>query len=59
MSLLSVFLATLAFFVATFAIRRTLDRMDIPRGMTRGLVIFSLALAASYAVAVLVDYFVS
>jgi len=59
MSLLSVFLATLAFFVATFVIRRTLDRMDIPRGMTRGLVIFSLALAASYAVAVLVDYFVS
>jgi hypothetical protein len=56
MSLLSVFLATLAFFVASFLIRRTLDGMDIPRGMTRGLVIFSLALAVAYGVAIIVDF---
>ena len=53
--MLSFFLSTLAFFVAGFFIRRYLDDMGVPKGMTRGLVVFVIALAAAYAVAWIVD----
>jgi hypothetical protein len=53
----SLILSTIAFFVASYFIRRYLDEMDIPRTMTRGFVIFVLALAVSYGVAVLVGLF--
>jgi hypothetical protein len=53
--MLSFFLSTDAFFVAGFFIRRYLDDMGVPKGMTRGLVVFVIALAAAYAVAWIVD----
>ena len=53
--MLSFFLSTIAFFVAGFFIRRYLDDMGVPKGMTRGLVVFVIALAAAYAVAWIVD----
>jgi hypothetical protein len=53
--MLSFFLSTVAFFVAGFFIRRYLDDMGVPKGMTRGLVVFVIALAAAYAVAWIVD----
>ena len=53
--MLSFFLSTIAFFVAGFFIRRYLDYMGVPKGMTRGLVVFVIALAAAYAVAWIVD----
>lgn len=55
--MLSLILSTIAFFIASYFIRRYLDQMEIPRTMTRGLVIFVLALAVSYGVALLVDMF--
>ena len=57
--MLSLVLSTIVFFVASYFIKRYLDGIDIPKSMTRSLVIFCLALAVSYGVAVVVDFFVS
>ena len=54
--MLSLVLSTVAFFVAAYFIKRYLDGMDIPKGMTRSVVIFTLALAASYGVALIVGW---
>jgi hypothetical protein len=55
--MLTLILSTIAFFVATYFIRRFLNEMGIPRTVTRALVIFILALGVSYGVALLVDLF--
>ncbi len=49
--ILSLVVSTIAFFVASYFIKRYLDDMDIPRGMTRSITIFVLALAVAYGVA--------
>ena len=51
----SVFVSTIAFFVASYFVKRYLDGIDIPKGMTRSLMIFSIALAIAYGVALIVD----
>jgi hypothetical protein len=48
-------LSTVAYFVASVFIKRYLEDMGIPRDMTRGLVVFVLAVAVAYSVAFLVD----
>ncbi len=53
--MLSLALATIAFFVASYFIKRYLDEIGIPKTLVRGLVVFALALAAAYGVAFLVD----
>ena len=53
--MLSLVLSTVAFFVASVSIKRYLDGVGIPKDMTRGLVVFVLALAVAYGVAFLVD----
>jgi hypothetical protein len=53
--LVSIVLSTIVFFVAGFFIKRYLDGMDIPKGMTRSITIFVLALGVAYGVAFLVD----
>ena len=53
--MLSVVLSTVAFFVASFFIKRRLEGMDIPKGMTRTIVVFTLALAVAYGVAFLTN----
>jgi hypothetical protein len=55
--MLSIVLSTVAFFAASFFIKRHLDDMGIPKTMTRGLVVFVLAAAVAYGVAFLVDLF--
>jgi hypothetical protein len=55
--MLTLVLSTIAFFVASYFIRRYLDEIGIPRTVTRALVIFILALGVSYAVALLVGLF--
>jgi len=52
----SIVLSIIAFFVATYFLKRYLDSMDIPKGMTRGALIFSIALLISYLVSFAVDY---
>jgi uncharacterized membrane-anchored protein len=54
--MLSVVLSTIAFFVSSYYIRRYLENMGLPKGMTRGVLVFSLALIISYAVALAADY---
>ena len=51
----SLAISTIVFFVAAFLVRRWLDGMDIPKGMTRSIVIFVAAAVVSYGVAYLVD----
>jgi len=54
--MLSIFLSTIAFFVASYFIKRYLDDNGIPKGMTRSLFILCLAALISYGVAIAVDY---
>ncbi len=54
--MLSVILSVIAFFAASYFLRRYLDSMDIPKGMTRGTLIFSIALLISYLVALATDH---
>ncbi len=48
--------STIAFFVASYFIKRWMDDNDIPKGMTRSLSIFALAVAVSYGVGWLVGH---
>jgi VIT1/CCC1 family predicted Fe2+/Mn2+ transporter len=50
----SLVLSTIAFFAASYFIKRWMDENDMPKGMTRSLTIFALALAVSYGVGWLV-----
>jgi hypothetical protein len=54
--LLSLVISTVAFFVAAYFIKRYLNGMDIPKGMTRSIVVFTLALAIAYGVALVVGW---
>lgn len=51
-----IILSTLAYFLASYYLRRYLDDIGIPKGLTRSVLIFSLALIIAYAVALAVDY---
>lgn len=55
----SLVVSIIAYFVAAHYIARYLDRIDIPKGMVRGLSIFVLAAAVSYGAAALVGLLVS
>ena len=50
--------STIAFFVASYFIKRWADDNDIPRGMTRNLAVFAVALILAYGVAWVVDQLV-
>jgi hypothetical protein len=50
----SLVASTIAFFAASYFIKRWMDDQDFPKGMTRSLSIFALALAVSYGVGWLV-----
>jgi VIT1/CCC1 family predicted Fe2+/Mn2+ transporter len=52
----SIVLSTLAFFLAGYFAKRYLESIDIPKGFTRGTVIFCVAALVSYGVAALVDW---
>lgn len=55
--MLGLVLSTIAFFVASYFIKRYLDDMDIPKGMTRSIVIFVGAAMIAYGIAFGVDHF--
>ena len=52
----NLILSTIAFFVASYFIKRWMDDNDIPKGMARSVMIFTLALVVSYGVGWLVDH---
>jgi VIT1/CCC1 family predicted Fe2+/Mn2+ transporter len=51
----SLIVSTIVYFIAAFLIKRWLDGMDIPKSMTRSLVIFVGAAIVSYGVAYVID----
>jgi hypothetical protein len=53
--MISLVLSIVAYFAASVFIKRYLENMGIPKDMTRGLVVFVLALAVAYSVAFLID----
>ena len=54
--MLSIFISTIVFFIAAWYFRRYLDEQEIPKGMTRGVLIFTLAAAVSWGVSALVNW---
>ena len=57
-SLTSLIVSTIAFFVASFLAKRWADDNDLPKGMTRGAAIFAVALLVAYGAAWLVDHLI-
>ena len=51
----SLIASTIAFFAASYFIKRWMDENDIPKGVTRNVTIFALALAVAYGAGWLVD----
>ena len=54
LNMTSIVISTIAYFIAAYYIKRYLEEMGIPKGMTRGMVVFIGAAAVSYGVAYLV-----
>jgi hypothetical protein len=52
---LSIVISTIAFFVASYYLKRWADDNEIPKGITRSLCIFILAIALAYGAAWAVD----
>jgi len=57
-TVLSIAVSTIAYFVASYFIKRWLDDMQVPSGMTRSVVIFCAALGIAYGVAIVIDWLV-
>jgi len=55
-TMLSLIVSTIVFFIASWFIKRQLQQMDIPEGMTRGILILTLATVASLASAAAVNW---
>jgi hypothetical protein len=55
----SLIVSTIGYFIAAFLIKRWLDGMDIPKSMTRSLVIFVGAAVVSYGVAYVIDLMIT
>ena len=56
--LASLIASTIVFFVGSYFIKRWMEENDIPKGMTRSIAIFVLAIALAYGVGWLVDHIV-
>ena len=54
----SLIASTLAFFLASYFVKRWLEDNDIPKGTTRALLVFAIAVSVSYGVGWIVDHIV-
>jgi hypothetical protein len=54
--MLSLVLSTIAFFVASYFLKRYLDDMGLPQGMTRSILVFCLAAMIAYGFAFIIDW---
>jgi hypothetical protein len=54
--MLNLIISTIVFFVASWYIKRYLDEQEIPKGMTRGMLVFTLAALVSWGAGALVDW---
>jgi len=55
-SIWNLIISTTVFFVAAWYVRRYMDEQEIPKGMTRGIVIFALASFVSLGAGKMVDW---
>ena len=55
-SLWNIIISTIVFVIAAWYIRRWLDEHGLPKGMTRGMLVFVLAYLVSWASGGLVDW---
>ncbi len=55
----SIVISTVVYFIAAYFVKRQLEEMGIPKGVTRGSVIFVVAAAVAYGAAYLVGLVVS
>ncbi len=55
-SMWNIIISTIVFVVAAWAIRRYLDGMGMPKGITRGLLVFVLAYMISWVSGEVVDW---
>ena len=55
-SIWNIIISTIVFVIAAWWIRRYLDEQGLPKGMTRGLVVFVLAYVVSWVSGELVDW---
>jgi hypothetical protein len=53
--MLSIVVSTIAFLAFSYFIKRWADDNDLPKGMTRNLAVFAVALILAYGVALVVD----
>jgi hypothetical protein len=56
---LSIVLSTIAYFIASHYIKRYLDDLGAPKGITRSVSAFCLAAMIAYGVAFIVDWVVT
>jgi hypothetical protein len=52
----NLIISTIVFFIAAGYIRRYLDEQGLPKGMTRGLLVFALAYLMSWGAGEIVDW---
>jgi predicted PurR-regulated permease PerM len=55
-SMWNLFISTIVFFIAAWYVHRYLDEQGIPKGMTRGILVFALASVVSWGAGVAVDW---
>lgn len=55
-SMWNLIVSTIAFIIAAWYIRRYLDENGLPKGMTRGILVFALAYLVSWGVGEAVDW---
>ena len=55
-SMWSLIVSVVVFFVAVWYFRRYLDELEIPKGMTRGMLVFTLAYLMSWGAGKAVDW---
>ena len=51
-----LFVSTIVFFIAAWYLNRYLDQQEIAKGMTRGVLVFTLAALVSWGAGALVDW---
>ena len=55
-SLWNLFISTVVFFIAAWYLRRYLEEQGLPKGTTRGILIFSIASIVSWGAGEFVDW---
>ncbi|MBI5430999.1 MAG: hypothetical protein HY938_11170 [Nitrosomonadales bacterium] len=54
--MLNLIVSTIVFFIASWYLKKYLDEQEIPKGMTRGVLIFTIAALVSWGAGALVDW---